>query len=331
MATFVSTFITGFSDIISIDLPKKIPLCKILLISDGFVYYEYNGDSRDLINIKYFNNTYFILYASKNKLTFTELFNTFLKKNHYILITKGTFRIRYSKENQFQRVDKELTKKIERFILSHSKLKLDRLNPTTEFWFETRRDGFSFFGQLLSKRSFTEKNLHKGELRPEISYLLCVFSNITETSIILEPFCGYSSIPIQIVKNFNFSKLYISDIDEEKINYAKSISKLSNNNKISISLQNTFDLTNLQNASINLIITDPPWGFYEEIENIYSFYTHMFISFKRVLQKKGRIVILSARKTELEKSAKEQNLKLIRQINTLVNGKKAGVYEFIYD
>ena len=52
----------------------------------------------------------------------------------------------------------------------------------------------------------------------------------------------------------------------------------------------------------------------------------MFQSFDRILALEGRMVILSARKEELEQTACETGFKIKNSLHTLVNGKKAGVY-----
>jgi tRNA G10 N-methylase Trm11 len=74
------------------------------------------------------------------------------------------------------------------------------------------------------------------------------------------------------------------------------------------------------------VITDPPWGFYEDIGDINVFYSKMFKSFDRILNGQGRMVILSARKEELEQSAAAAGFKIKKSLHTLVNGKKAGLY-----
>ena len=52
----------------------------------------------------------------------------------------------------------------------------------------------------------------------------------------------------------------------------------------------------------------------------------MFDSLLRILKDDGKIVILTARKEELEKSAGEKNLKIEKSLHTLINGKKASLY-----
>lgn len=331
MAEFISSFITGFQNVVQNDLPKRLKNLKILNIFDGLVHFSYSGNSHDLEKITYFNNTFFVLKTSKGKnLNFQSLVNSVANEKKYYLINKGTFRVRFSNENQFCKVDKNLIRKAENIVLENSKLKIDRVSPSTEIWYSIRRENFAFCGQLISKREFTEKNLNKGELRPEIAYLICCFSDLQKEQVIAEPFCGYGSIPIQLVKKFNFSKLYISDIDEEKIKFISEKKQLKNNEKIEISVQNAFDLKNIPSKSVGCIITDPPWGFYENIENIEDFYEKMFDSFCRILKDDGKMIILSARKEELEKTICKMNIQITDRINTLVNGKKASLYKLVF-
>ncbi len=331
MAEFISSFITGFQKVVQKDLENRLKGIKILNVFDGLIHYSYSGNSHDLEKITYFNNTFFVLktFFGKN-LTYENMIRAILNEKKYFLINKGTFRVRFSKENQFTKVEKNLIRKAENIVLENSKLKIDRVSPSTEIWYSIRRENFAFCGQLISKREFTEKNLNKGELRPEIAYLICCFSDLQKEQVIAEPFCGYGSIPIQLVKKFNFSKLYISDIDEEKIKFISEKKQLKNNEKIEISVQNAFDLKNIPSKSVGCIITDPPWGFYENIENIEDFYEKMFESFCRILKDDGKMIILSARKEELEKTICKMNIQITDRINTLVNGKKASLYKLVF-
>lgn len=326
MAEFISTFITGFQEVVERDLPAKLAGVKILNMFDGLVHYKFDGDSRELDKIIYFNNTFFVLKTMKGKgLNFPSLIGSVCSGKSYFLVNKGSFRVRFQNENQFAKVDKNLTRRVEDYVLANSKLKLDRLSPTNEIWFSIRREGFAFCGELISKREFTEKNLNKGELRPEIAYLICCFAGVKPEDTVLEPFCGYGSIPVQLAKKFRFKKLYVSDIDEEKAGLTASRKQLSLPN-IDCRTADALSLSHIEDKSVSLVITDPPWGFYEDIGDISDFYKKMFKSFDRVLTDSGRLVILSARKEELEQTAVDSGFKIKNSLHTLVNGKKAGVY-----
>lgn len=330
MAEYVSSFITGFQDVVKKDLVQRLPSCKVISIYDGLVHYQYAGNSRDLEKIIYFNNTFFVLKTWKGKgLNFHSMVGAVSSEKKYYLINKGTFRVRFSQENQFTKVDKNIARRAEETVLQNSRLTLDRLSPTTEIWYSIRREGFAFCGQLITKREFTEKNLNKGELRPEIAYLISSFADIQKDDVILEPFCGYGSIPVQLVKKFHFSKLYVSDIDNEKISMNSQKKQLKNNPCLDLRQADAFNLSHIEDKSINLVITDPPWGFYEDIGDVKTFYKKMFASFDRILKDEGRMVILSARKEELEEVISELGYKIEACLHTLVNGKKAGLYKII--
>ncbi|MCR4947542.1 MAG: methyltransferase [Treponema sp.] len=326
MAEFISSFITGFQSVVESDLSKRFPKIKKLNLMDGIIHYRFDGDSRELEKIIYFNNTFFVLKTMKGKgLNFPSLIGAICSSKNYFLVNKGSFRVRFQNENQFAKVDKNLTRKVEDYVLANSKLKLDRLSPTNEIWFSIRREGFAFCGELISKREFTEKNLNKGELRPEIAYLICAFADIKNDDVILEPFCGYGSIPVQLAKKFQFQKLYVSDLDEERASQTAERKQLSAPN-IECCRADATLLNHIEDKSISLVITDPPWGYFEELPDIEGFYKKMFASFKRVLKDDGRLVILSARKEELEKSVAEAGFRIKNSLHTLVNGKKAGLY-----
>ena len=332
MAEFVSTFITGFQSVVEQDLAARFSKIKILNLMDGLIHYRFNGDSRELEKIIYFNNTFFVLKTMKGKeLNFNSLVGAVTSSKNYFLVNKGSFRIRFIQENQFAKVDKNLTRRAEDYVLANSKLKLDRLSPTNEIWFSIRREGFAFCGELISKREFTEKNLNKGELRPEIAYFICSFAELNQEDTVLEPFCGYGSIPTQLIKKFAFKKLYVSDIEKEKVDFTKARKQLSaaSEDMLDCRTADALSLNHIEDKSISLVITDPPWGYYEDIGDISDFYSRMFKSFSRVLTDQGRLVILSARKEELEQTAEASGFKIKNSLHTLVNGKKAGLYYLI--
>ncbi len=327
MSEFVSSFITGFQNVVKNDLESRLNGCKILNVFDGLIHYQYNGNSRDLEKIEYFNNTFFVLKTFKGKnISFPFMVNAVSSEKKYFLINKGTFRVRFQNENQFAKVDKNISKKAEETVLKNSKLQIDRLSPSTEIWYSIRREGFAFCGQLISKREFTEKNLNKGELRPEIAYLICCVADCKKEDVITEPFCGYGSIPVQLAKKFPYTKLFVSDIDKEKIDMVSQKKQLQNNENIFISVCDAMNLTHIPDNFVDKVITDPPWGFFEDIGDIGLFYSRMFDSFKRILKKQGKMIILTAKVEEFTQTAKNKDVVIQNSLHTLVNGKKASLF-----
>ena len=324
MAEFVSSFATGFEEVVAADFPNSVKGVKIIKVYDGFVHYRFDGNSRDLEKVIYFNNTFFVIKTFKNA-NFKMMVNAVAQQKHYYLINKGSFRVRFIQENQFAKVDKALARKAEETVLANSKLSLDRLSPSTEVWYSIRRDGFSFCGELIAKREFTEKNLNKGELRPEVAYLMGIFAELKPDMVLADVFAGYGSIPVQLIKKFKPSKLYVSDISPEQVELIRAKKQMADE-RVDLRVADAFELNHISDAEVDCVITDPPWGFYEDIGDIKIFYNKMFNSLLRITKPEGKLVILSARKEELESSVAEKGLKVEKSLHTLINGKKASLY-----
>lgn len=324
MAEYISTFTTGFSEVISKSLVKLLPGAKVLKVYDGLVDYLYNGSEENIKNIVVFNNSYLVIkkFQGKN----SEM--TSMAKNIIILDklpkSQKTFRIRYSQNNQFVGINKTYTQQIERKISKLTNAKIDRVSPETEYWFIKRSENVGFFARLLQKRKFTEKNLNKGELRPELAYLMCILGEFKKSTIVMDPFAGYGAIPKQVNKYFHFKQLYVSDINPEHIKLLNIL--FENKHNVNVTLRNALNMQDIEDNMIDLIITDPPWGYYEKIDNIEKFYIDMFKEFCRVIKKNGKLVILSARKDEFELVLSKQKYIISEKIDTLINGKKASIY-----
>lgn len=225
--------------------------------------------------------------------------NNSIKGHQQFLINKGTFRVRFSKENQFVKVDRNVTQNAEKSIQDNSCLRLDRVNPTTEIWYIIRSEGMGFYCQLLFKRKVTEKNLNRGELRPEFSNLMCSCIILNKDMIICDPFCGYGAIPKQLITRFNVKKVYASDLDKEKVDLIKK-SKWSGNKKIKVFHANAMNIKEIADSTVDAVITDPPWGYYEQIDDMKDFYKEMLKELNRIVKENGKIVILTAKKEEFE-------------------------------
>lgn len=322
---FIATFTTGFGEYIQRQLERELKGVRVIGLYDGLIHFAYDGDSALLKKRIYFNNIFYVLKVFRGKISFDQMVNAVCQGREALPVTRGSFRIRFSRENQFARVDRRTMAKAEDHIVKTSGLKMNRVNPSTEIWYMIRTEGIGFCGQLLGRHRTTEKELHKGELRPEFAFLMCLCADISKTDIVCDPFCGYGSIPRQLVKNFSPQSVIASDLDGKKIEALKE-KMCGRKNKITCLTANLFDLGLVEKESVDRIVTDPPWGYYENIEDIGQFYCDMLAVFKRILKKNARAVVLSARKQEFISACSRSGFHVEKQIDTLVNGKKAAVF-----
>jgi len=327
MPEFISSFTTGFEVIISRKLPFVLKGAEVVSVYDGLIHYRYKGNPNDINKVMFFNNSFGVIKFFRGKrITFDWMISDVMALKGQYLKRDGTFRIRFMRGNQFEKINKRLSVVAEAIITKQTKLRIDRLNPSTELWYVIRNEGYGFYGQLLEKRTATEKNLKKGELRPEFAYLMCSCVDFSDKSVVMDPFAGFGAIPARIKKHFSFHKLLINDMDVDKVKHIRHILS-GKNSRVCITNDDALNLTSIQNSSVDLIVTDPPWGYFEEMKDIRCFYQDMLKEFRRVLAPDGEMVILSARKEEFLEAVEETDLfSIFETLNTLVNGKKASVY-----
>lgn len=156
---------------------------------------------------------------------------------------------------------------------------------------------------------------------------MCMLGGLNRSTIVMDAFAGYGAIPKQIKKCFRFNRLYVSDINPECVKKLSSFFEKKQN--VDVALRDALNMHDIETNTIDTIITDPPWGYYEQINDIEQFYVDMLKEFKRVLKLNGKLVLLSARKEEFESAVRKENYRIEKKYDTLVNGKKASVYVVI--
>lgn len=341
MVEYLSTFISGFQKPIKYLLKQNIKDSKIKIIFDGAIVYRTNSSIDKIKQLKFFNNTFFIIKQFpnlKSKNSFDYMMKSISKLKDLGKIIKSflshqnkTFKIMASDENKFVSSDKNLLQRIENKI-SHetkNKLRFSLRKPDIEFWFLKRREKIGFFLLRLTKNKLSK--LERGELRPELAYILCSLSKPNKKDIFLDPFAGHGSIPITRAKYFASNLIFASDKIE---GYKRYLNKRINSKSIRERIiPKNLDATQLdffENNYIDKIVTDPPWGEYKNIENIAPFYKKILAEFERILKKKGILVLITSKKQEFENTLKNiPNFRLKEKYDILVSGKKAGVYKIM--
>lgn len=332
MAVYFSTFISGLQNYIEEILPKNFKKVKVLKLMDGAILYETDESSED---IRFFNNTFLVI----NTFDIDDI-DIIIKSSNpnvkevvdYIKSQDGrSFHIFTSRENQLISVDKRILSQLENKISKLTKLKLniEKKPSDFEFWILTRSEGISLFMLRISKN---KKKLEKGELRLELVNVMCQLSNMTEEDVCLDPFCGSGAILLERSRIANFKGLFNCDTNEENYlrlkNYIKKLDNKKLNKSFFVKNINFFD-NNFDDKFFDKIITDPPWGYYEQIDNIQLFYNNMLKEFSRILKSNGIAVVLTANKEELEKAAKEFGFAIKNRFDILVSGKKACIYSLV--
>ena len=182
----------------------------------------------------------------------------------------------------------------------------------------------------LTLRPSWEKSLRPGELPPPLAWILCRLARLKHDDVVLDPFCGYGSIPNAALRYFHITRFIAADNNEQAA--AHTAARFKNRPGGAFTLHKT-DFRSLVSLlppkSVDAVITDPPWGYYHDGEESQgALYEKMFAVFDTLLKDDGRAVVLGARTDELPRAAGAR-FTLRQNIPILLSGKKAAIYRFV--
>ena len=337
--SYFASFPAGMRFIVKDIVEKHIPDSVIRQLFDGAVLFE-TEKTYDRLNMYCFNAIFSLIsYAEKKNPDDIESFikrivNSKLYSEIIAHNTKkySTFRVIISSENRLIAIDRGLKTQLENLIASQSQLTLNKHNPDAEFWVIYRSEGFCYFLKRLSKHTAYDKILNKGELHPETAFMMNWFADADKNDIVLDPFCGNGSIPLKRALHFPTQRIFAFDADKAMINVVKKkIAEKKSLSAMSALTVKQLDIRNLDTElapeSVDKIVTDPPWGLYEDLKmGINEFYALALSKMENVLKSNGIMVLLIGRQIDIESLIKPfPRLALLHNYDVLVSGKKANV------
>lgn len=336
---FTASFPSGLDALIQKELEKINDLI-IEEIFDGLVYFSINNNLERIIGLPILNNIFEVLANFKNQ-SFDP--NSTLKQIHkdpkiiqdiadsIVKFGFKSFRLILSAENQMVKVNPLFGNKFISAIIQNKKISYDPSKPETEVWINKRSEGITFINVRITTHQAYNKLLEKGELRPELAAAMCLISEPKDQDSFIDPFCGSGAIPISRIKWPIKNQIIAGDISSEKISkLTKKIHQLGLQSRINPLTLNALNMSFIDNQSIDKIVTDPPWGHFDQITDLPVFYKNTFTEFARILKKNGLLILLTAQKDLInELISTINNFKIIETYHILLSGKKAAIYKFI--
>ncbi|MEV6927396.1 hypothetical protein AB0M46_23225 [Dactylosporangium sp. NPDC051485] len=234
------------------------------------------------------------------------------------------FRLMYHIDGQLVSCDPRARQALERAVASASGLRLTPRGQCQEFWVIGRRESeVLYFGQRL--RDDDPPTKAKGALSAELSALLVAASEPSSTDVFLDPFAGSGALVLARLRSPARSITY-SDL-ALRHHQPEFAPALARNRKVKFLAEDAFDLPSIRTGSVDVVVTDPPWGEHDqEIGDYGNFADQMAASFARVLNpKSGRAVVLVNRRNEevLTKALVAGGLDIYDTTQILVNGHPA--------
>lgn len=323
---YISTFPVGFETVVQ----KYMTTTKrgdyhIDQLESGFVQYTSSVPQSKLFKRPLFSTTLAVILTlgKTNELKQVRSKMTPLLKSIVLPkdITVRSFKLLVLNENTPTALADDKTI---RYMLG-KQLRLEHVShhPDCELILMRRSNGQTYL--LLRTYHVASKN-QKGELSENIASLLCYTAGVQKNEIVLDPFAGHGSIPFACAAYFNPKKVIALEKDELLANKLRSLLPekcvAHQQDIMSINEENELYLPH----TIDRIVTDPPWGIYEESANIASLYVSFAKLCDNALRKFGTATILTAQpKVLLDSFADYRRFKEKNNFNVLVSGKKAAV------
>lgn len=341
MPLYYSTFISGLLTPVKEALQKALPNCQFRLELDGLIVYETNAKVSHLESLPFLTNTFQVIKMLPPNVNRSvgELAQQVIKDRTIDLRLPSnaggrhrTFRVITSLANQLVPINPKIMRALEELVEFRTGARPYRAKPDIEIWLLQRSEGYGFFSVRVSRHKSYDKTLEKGELRPDLAYILCFLSRPTAKELFLDPFCGSGAIPLQRTR-FPLGLIIASDSDCQKIDRLKErVQERGLKKRMVVRCEDAMKLDRYSDGSIHAIVTDPPWGHFESLKMpIEKFYRDMLDELIRLLVTGGRLVVLTAQ-TEVFRSIieeKKEKISLAETLSILVSGKKACVYVLV--
>ncbi|MGI5897957.1 MAG: methyltransferase [Candidatus Dojkabacteria bacterium] len=170
-------------------------------------------------------------------------------------------------------------------------------------------DEFRILGSGLSITDIDKKNINLARRKwrksfvaagidPSLAYIMCKIGAVGKNSIILDPFCGSSTIGIIAIKEFFAKRVICLDISGKAIKASKENFELADiDSSKYILFESDVCKVRLNKQNVDLIISNLPFGIRvgNHDENVRSYKCLEELA-RKVLRRKGQLILLTQEK-----------------------------------
>jgi len=236
------------------------------------------------------------------------------------------FRVMYHIDGGLVACSPQVRQGLESAISTATSLRPEPRGHCQEYWVIGRRDWSTvYLGERLPTGRARAPS-EKGSLSGELSALLVILSRPDPRDVFIDPFAGSGSIVAARLGN-PAQKVIYNDLD--KSIHRSVTDRLGRRPGLVVLHENGTALASVESSGVSAIVTDPPWGEYEEsIGDYLTFARSLAAEFARLLNPRwGRLVLLVSRRHERQmlESLAEQGFACDPAIEILVNGHPASV------
>jgi len=153
-----------------------------------------------------------------------------------------------------------------------------------------------------------------GGIRPPVAHCLVRLSQPKSSDVFYDPFCGAGTIAFER-SYYKSKKIYASDYDNNAVETARMNLK---QHAVVFSIDAT--KSKMKGHSVNIVITNMPWGRQVSVGNIYELYLGFVNELKRILTLDGKAIILTDRASIIEGICTETGLNCSRLAELSLHG-----------
>ena len=290
----------GLGGLVSGALSSDLDRCEVVFRDDSGMIFDSSSRADQVESLQYVKNSFQVLITvprvsvagSTDQLVKQVRKRAALRNQP----RRSAFRTMVNVDGQLVGIPRDVRDRLESVITEQTGGRLiGRGGSGVEYWVVGRRD-LDVMMLCLRLGSGAKKSGARGSLSTDLSTLLVKASNPSAGDVFLDPFGGSGAmVEARIVSAFR-TAVY-SDIRLSMLRSQLS-PRLVDSRKIRMLDEDALMLPSLSDGSVSAIVTDPPWGEYEDLGMPYvKFAEAMMRNFDRVLdRRRGRLVLLVSRR-----------------------------------
>ncbi|HEY9291458.1 MAG TPA: methyltransferase [Microlunatus sp.] len=237
--------------------------------------------------------------------------------------SRRPYRLMFSEDGQLAGVPGNSRSRLESAVGRATGARLMPRGGGDEYWTITRRDleEVLFCQRIPAPR---RRQPAKGGLAPDIAELIVnAVGKPRSGDVVLDPFAGTGAL-IAARTQKPFREAICSDLGYRN-RAVQLLPELARRQGVRSVAEDARILTSIPDDAVDLVITDPPWGEFDQGIETDSLIAEALVSMRRVLRPGGKIAMLVARR--LARDVKDlwlgNDFRLRRSYDLLVNGHPA--------
>jgi predicted RNA methylase len=294
-ARYYVQFPAGLSALVAASLESDIQ-AKIEFGDDSSAMFTSTTSVRAVAGLPFLKNVFHVLYDAprRNLAAALDTFSTALAEGRLQIPREAngrSFRLMAHIDGRLAPLPKPERTRLEDTVSRTVRAQVEARGLGEEYWIVGRRDLDRFLLGRRRPKVTAKTRVPAGSLAPEVSDLLIRMSGPSKADRFLDPFGGSHALA-RARSRYPATSIITSDTTPSHDAGPGDLRR-----QIMVLCEDALRLPSIEDGSITAIVTDPPWGEQDPVDDRRTFLVAAFATFARVLTPHGsRVVILMNRR-----------------------------------